>query len=206
METKGMKISNIDIKKLNPALYNPRKSLNAYDKEFEKLKNSIQTFGYVEPIIVNKKPTGEYVIIGGHQRYAVLSHLGYAKVECVVLQLDDNHEKALNIALNKIESEWDMPALKDVLQSLDDGEFNLELTGFDIDEIEKLMTQFNVDGDETDDDGTDDGYIIQYNIIFNNEDEQTRWHNHLKNLKEKYPELETISERIIHDIESRKEI
>lgn len=200
-----MEIRKIDLKKLNPAAYNPRKSLQTYDKEFEKLKNSIETFGYVEPIIVNKRGN-EYVIVGGHQRYAVLSHLGYDKAECVVLELDDKHEKALNIALNKIESEWDMPALKDVLQSLDDGDFDVELTGFDVEEIEKLMTQFHVDDDLDGAAGGDDdnGYVIQYNIIFNDEDEQEEWHRYIKRLKDKYPDLETISERIIADIKGKK--
>jgi ParB-like chromosome segregation protein Spo0J len=45
---------------LNPAAYNPRKDLKPGDKEYEKLKRSIEEFGYVEPVIWNQK-TGNVV-------------------------------------------------------------------------------------------------------------------------------------------------
>jgi len=74
------------------------------------------------------------------------------EVDCVVVDLDETKEKALNIALNKISGDWDMPKLKDLLQDLDTGEFDLELTGFDMDEIEDLMTQFHVPEEIIEDD------------------------------------------------------
>ena len=72
----GMNIEKISVEKLLPAKYNPRKDLQPGDPEFEKLKRSITEFGYVEPIIWNKR-TG--VVIGGHQRLKVLQHLGYTE-------------------------------------------------------------------------------------------------------------------------------
>jgi ParB-like chromosome segregation protein Spo0J len=120
---------------LNPAVYNPRKKLMPNDVEYQKIKRSIQEFGYIDPIIVNKNGT----IIGGHQRYKVLSELGYLDIDCVMVDLDEEHEKALNIALNKISGEWDMPQLKDLLSELDSGNIDIEITGFGLDEIEKLM-------------------------------------------------------------------
>ena len=68
-----MQIEKISISKLNPAKYNPRKDLKPGDAEYEKLKRSIEEFGYVEPIIWNKK-TGN--IIGGHQRFKLLKLYG----------------------------------------------------------------------------------------------------------------------------------
>ena len=139
-----MVISKIPIEKLNPATYNPRKDLKPGDPEYNKLKRSIQEFGYVEPIVWNKH-TGN--IVGGHQRYKVLLDMGMAEVDCVVVDLDATKEKALNLALNKIQGDWDYEKLKDLLQELDTGEFDLELTGFDMDEIEDLVTQFHVPGE-----------------------------------------------------------
>jgi len=136
-----MEISKIPIEKLNPAAYNPRKDLQPGDPEYEKLKRSMQEFGYVEPIVWNKR-TGN--IVGGHQRYKILLDMGMREVDCVVVDLDETKEKALNLALNKIQGDWDYEKLKDLLQELDTGEFDLELTGFDMDEIEDLMAQFNV--------------------------------------------------------------
>ena len=69
-----MQVSKIPISQLNPATYNPRKDLKPGDPEYNKLKRSIQEFGYVEPIVWNKR-TGN--IVGGHQRYKVLTALGY---------------------------------------------------------------------------------------------------------------------------------
>jgi DNA modification methylase len=144
-----MEIRKIPIEKLNPAAYNPRKDLQPGDPEYEKLKRSIQEFGYVEPIVWNKR-TGN--IVGGHQRYKVLLDMGMSEVDCVVVDLDETKEKALNLALNKIQGDWDYLKLKDLLQELDTGEFDLELTGFDMGEIEDLMTQFHVPGEIIEDD------------------------------------------------------
>ena len=136
-----MQVNKIPIGQLNPAAYNPRKDLQPGDPEYEKLKRSMQEFGYVEPIVWNKRTEN---IVGGHQRYKVLLDMGMSEVDCVVVDLDETKEKALNIALNKIQGDWDMPKLKDILQELDTGEFDIELTGFGMDEIEELMTQFHM--------------------------------------------------------------
>ena len=137
-----MQVSKIPIGQLNPAAYNPRKDLQPGDPEYEKLKRSMQEFGYVEPIVWNKR-TGN--IVGGHQRYKVLLDMGMSEVDCVVVDLDETKEKALNLALNKIQGEWDFFKLKDLLEELDTGEFDIEITGFDSKEIEDLMTQFYVE-------------------------------------------------------------
>jgi len=84
---------------LIPAEYNPRKDLKPGDPEYEKLNVSLEQFGYVEPVIWNKT-TGR--VVGGHQRLKVLMDMGIQEVECVVVELSEEKEKALNIALNKI--------------------------------------------------------------------------------------------------------
>jgi DNA modification methylase len=136
-----MNIRKIPIGQINPAAYNPRKDLQPGDPEYEKLKRSMNEFGYVEPIVWNKR-TGN--IVGGHQRYKILLDQDIQEIDCVVVDLDETKEKALNIALNKISGEWDLPKLKDLLQELDTGEFDIEITGFDMDEIEELITQIHV--------------------------------------------------------------
>ena len=91
-------------------------------------------------------------IVGGHQRLKVLKELGYTEIEVVEIEETEEREKALNIALNKIEGEWDMAALKDLLQDLDTGNLDMALTGFDDWEIEQLMTQFHMEDDPFEDD------------------------------------------------------
>ena len=80
-----MQWQTLPLGQLRPAAYNPRKALKPSDKEYQKIKNSIQEFGYVEPIIVNYDMT----VIGGHQRLTVLKDLGYTEAQCVVLHIED---------------------------------------------------------------------------------------------------------------------
>ena len=80
-----MDIRTLKLSDLNPAKYNPRKELKPGDTEFEKLKRSIESFGYVELIVVNEA-TG-FTVISGHQRLSVLKALGYDSVECIVVSL-----------------------------------------------------------------------------------------------------------------------
>jgi ParB-like chromosome segregation protein Spo0J len=139
-----MEFKKININQLKPAKYNPRKNLKPGDPEYDKIKRSIQEFGYVEPIIQNKR-TGN--IVGGHQRLKVLKELGETEIDCVIVDMDEAQEKALNIALNKISGQWDIPMLKDLLQELDNGAFNMALTGFDVQELEDLMSGKNAPAD-----------------------------------------------------------
>lgn len=131
-----MDIQKISTDKLIPASYNPRKELKPGDPEYEKLKRSIEEFGYVEPVIWNKR-TG--VVIGGHQRLRVLKDLGFTELDCVVLDIDEQQEKALNVALNKISGEWDIPLLTSLLKDLNDGGYDATITGFDVSEMSSLF-------------------------------------------------------------------
>ncbi len=135
-----MIIKKIPIDQVNPAPYNPRKDLQPEDPEYQKLQKSIDEFDIVEPLIWNKRSGN---LVGGHQRLKILIARGDTEVEVSVVDLDDAKERALNLALNKISGEWDNPKLKDLLEELDTGAFDMEITGFSIEEIEDLMTQLH---------------------------------------------------------------
>jgi DNA modification methylase len=130
-------IRSLKLSELNPAKYNPRKELRPGDAEFEKLKRSIESFGYVELIVVNEA-TG-FTVISGHQRLSVLKALGYESAECVVVSLNATREKALNIAMNKISGEWDTKKLENLLSDLKAEDFDVTLTGFDTSEIGLML-------------------------------------------------------------------
>lgn len=151
-----MEIEHIKITDLKPAEYNPRR---ISDEDYQKLKNSISTFGLVDPIIVNLKTMH---IVGGHQRYDVLldehmldndflaelpmirlGDVGFVFTDTNLSIEDDDHEKALNLALNKISGEWDKDKLAEVLEDLEDSDLDLELTGFE--EYELMELKFNND-------------------------------------------------------------
>jgi len=133
---------------LLPADYNPRKDLKPGDAEYEKLKRSIEQFGYVEPVIWNKT-TGR--VVGGHQRLKVLMDIGMTEVDCVVVEMDEGKEKALNIALNKISGDWDKDKLALLIADLQGADFDVSLTGFEPAEIDDLFKDTLKDGVKDDD-------------------------------------------------------
>ena len=135
MKTAELKVLPVTV--LKPAEYNPRKKLKPGDKEYEKIRNSIEEFGFADPLVVNADMT----IIGGHQRLTVAQDLGYTEVPCAVVDVDKTREKALNVALNKITGAWDENLLADLLKDIQDSDFDLGFTGFDPPEIETLFNK-----------------------------------------------------------------
>ena len=143
-----MNIEKKNVKDLLPADYNPRKDLQPGDPEYEKLKRSIEQFGYVEPVIWNKQ-TGR--VVGGHQRLKVLIDSGITEVDVVVVDMNTEKEKALNIALNKISGEWDTDKLALVIADLQGADFDVSLTGFEPEELDDLFRDDVKDGVKEDD-------------------------------------------------------
>lgn len=131
-----MNIEKKTLRDLIPAEYNPRKDLKPGDPEYEKLKRSLDEFGYVEPIIWNKQ-TGR--IVGGHQRAKAMMDLGIVEADVVVIDFNEEKEKGLNIALNKISGSWDNEKLALLIIDLQAADFDVSLTGFDPAEIDDLF-------------------------------------------------------------------
>ena len=164
-----MDFEKIKLTDLLPAEYNPRV---ISDEDYEKLENSINEFGLVDPIIVNLKNNR---IIGGHQRYKVLmnEYQNGGNDELILIKLgdigwtfpqenlvieDELHEKALNVALNKISGQWNNVKLQELLVELDLEDFNLSLTGFQEFEIDKLNYDQDVEFEEINDLSKEESY------------------------------------------------
>ena len=143
-----MLIEKIRTERLIPADYNPRKDLRPGDPEYEKLKRSLEEFGYIEPVIWNKTTSH---VVGGHQRLKILLDMGITEVECVVVEMDAEKEKALNVALNKISGDWDKDKLTLLIADLQGADFDVSLTGFDPSEIDDLFKDSLKDGIHDDD-------------------------------------------------------
>lgn len=105
----NIKIEQVKISALKPADYNPR---ILTDKEKEDLKNSIEKFGFVDPIIVNSAQGRENIIIGGHQRFYVAQQLGMEEVPVVYIKIEsEEEEKELNLRLNRNTGKFDYALL-----------------------------------------------------------------------------------------------
>ena len=135
-----MQIETRKLADLRPAEYNPRKKLAPGDPEYEKIARSIEDFGYCDPIIINKDGT----IIGGHQRTQVLLDMGAETADVVVVDLDKDREKALNIALNKITGEWDAAKLTELVGDLDLNGYDLTKTGYSQKELTAMLEQTRI--------------------------------------------------------------
>lgn len=135
--------------------YNPRKKLTEKDAEYQKIKRSLEEFGYVDPIIINSDNT----IIGGHQRATVLQALGYTEIDVVVVDMDKTKEKALNVALNKISGEWDFEKLEVLLEELQ-LEMDATITGFDDEDIQRMLAELQPEPEEVE----DDDYDVEANL------------------------------------------
>lgn len=134
-------LQKIEISKLKPCPWNPRKITK---ESKEQLKKSLREFGTLQPLIVNKN-TGH--VIGGNQRLAVMLEMGVKEVDVFEVDLNERMEKAAALRLNKHDGEWENGLLKDILQELDAGDLDMDLTGFCQDELEELMTQFQPEGE-----------------------------------------------------------
>jgi len=123
------------------------------DSAIEKLQRSIQEFGFVNPVLISK----DGILLAGHARIKASKSQKLEHVPALILDLEGAKADAYLIADNKLqeETEWDLPVLKDLLGELDTGEFPLEITGFELPEIEDLITSV---GDMGDKEAADDGF------------------------------------------------
>ena len=157
MTSEEPNFETIKITDLKPADYNPR-IIN--DDNFDKLKQSLNQFGLVDPIIINLK--NENTIIGGHQRYQALlekhegeelylirlGDIGWVFDNIDLKVNDKNMEKALNINLNQnnLTGEWDNDKLKGIFVDLKLEEVDLEITGFNDIQINNISPSLSKEG------------------------------------------------------------
>lgn len=132
MEKQNLKIIQVPIKDLSPALYNPRKWS---EEAIKQLKESIVKFGLVDPIICNSAQNRKNVVIGGHFRLKVAKELRYKKIPVVYVNIPNiKKEKELNLRLNKNTGEWDWNLLTDF------GEKFLSEVGFCSEELDEIFS------------------------------------------------------------------
>lgn len=144
-----MKFRKVSLHQLKPAAYNPRLELTPGMEEYQRLKRSLDEFGIVQPIVWNEK-TGN--IVSGHQRFKILSDQGETEFDVIVVSLDTQKEKALNITLNNswVGGDWDPEKLSLVVTELAElPDFDETLTGFSEEEIRDFLFDPDYQNPET---------------------------------------------------------
>lgn len=182
-----MKVIDKKITDLKEYENNPRHNESAVDA----VAASIKEFGFKVPIIIDS----DGVIVAGHTRLKAAQQLGLKSVPCIVADdLTPEQVKAFRLADNKTSelASWDFSALEIELSELSESDLDFDMSDFGFNEAQK---DYEYEPDELPEKEKD--YSIVYEIAFNDEDEQSEWYDFLAALKRKYPEVDTIAERIL---------
>lgn len=188
---------------LIPYIHNPKAHP---ETQIKKIAGSLAEYKFDQPIVVDK----DLVIIKGHGRLQAALALGLEAVPVIVRRdLTPAQAKAARLADNKVaESAWFEGELGLEMQSLKEMDFDLNLTGFEADEILGLLgppdDSPTLPGDDAGGPGGDEpgSYVIQYNIIFEFEEQQEQWFKLLRHLAEKYPGEITVAARLVRMAET----
>ncbi len=126
-------------------ILDPRNAREHPEENLDQIKLSLLRYGQCKPVVVNRR-TG--IIVAGNGLVLAARELGWLRVAVARVDLTDSEALAYGLMDNKsgLSSTWNLPNLKDVLQDLDTGDFDMRFTGFSDKEIEDLMTQFHVGG------------------------------------------------------------
>ena len=188
---KGFDIKMVDINSLKPYANNPRQTSR---DAINQVKKSIQENNFSSVIVVDK----DYEIIAGHTRHEAALELGYTELPVFIAKdLDEQGVKRLRLLDNRLNelTPWDLDKLIAETHAIDEDMTKL---------FEPLMAQDLSEFDLSDDDYVkeeDSKYgnaIIQYIMIFDNEEQQKTWYALLAQLKEQYQDvpLETHASRV----------
>ncbi len=134
---------------LIPYINNSRTHDNVHIKQ---IASSIKEFGFTNPILIDENN----MTIAGHGRLMAAKSLNINEVPTITLtDLNEEQRKAYVIADNKLalNAGWDMGILKDELQELSNMDYNLDILGFDVDEIKLILDEVNFEPATEDEQG-----------------------------------------------------
>lgn len=138
-------------------------------QQVDQIAASIKEFGFTNPVLID----GEGGIIAGHGRVMAARKLGISEVPCITLDyLTDAQKRAYIIADNKLalNSGWDDDMLRIELDELGHMGFDLELTGFSLEEVGTLLDI----GDNENEELKEEDYIEAFEVVIECSDESSQ--------------------------------
>ena len=136
------------------------------ESQIKQIAASIREFGFTNPILIDEEQT----IIAGHGRVMAAEVLSMSTVPCIRLSgLSEAQRKAYVIADNKLalNAGWDIDALSIEINQLADLDFNLDILGFDIQELASIL-----DGEKEGTEPKEESYSEIFNIVIECKDEE----------------------------------
>lgn len=210
---------NIETVKLDELTIDPANLRKHTPENLERIRGSLLRFGQQIPLVIDSNK----VVRVGNGRLSVMRQIGMKTCLVVQTDLEGTELAAFAVADNKsVEGgDWEMKGLAEFMKSLGEEDETLLMSiGFDEKERDNIISQFGFSepiikddkpvvpaGNESskpaeniDDD--DDGHgnmgkpRITYTIVFDNEEQQDKWFEFMGKLKARYPDAETIAERL----------
>lgn len=180
----------------------------------ESVMASLRKFGQRKTISARLIPDGEDgvgEVLAGNTTLKAAKRLGWTEIAVAWEDDDDQMAAAWALADNKThdDGEYDEENLAAMIQRIEDNDELLEASGFDLMDLEDIMA--NLAGEELpglseDEDGTIQGDpeepkrapqpVIQYALIFEDEDQKSRWFSFVRWLKLEYPDADTLAGRL----------
>lgn len=189
----------------------------------ERVKNSYATFGQRKPIVARREPSGRGTVLAGNTQLRAARALSWTHIAVLWVEDDEKTAAAFALADNRsAEGGYDVEALLVQLERVGDDFDLLEASGYDLFDKQDLMDQLDSDepflGEEDGDfdggglepkkknlDNTDESKpereskrttILQYALVFDNEEQQQSWYTFLRWLRQEYPDVETTAARL----------
>jgi len=150
-----MEIKKVNIDSLRPFQGNPKKHPQ---EQIDKIMKSLKEYGWTNPVLVGENN----MIIAGHARIEAAKKAGIKQVPVIYLPFSGKKAIAYALADNRLaESDWDFNKLASLLIELDDGQFDIELTGFNEEELEEIANWIPKELEEDDFDSEEEARKIQ---------------------------------------------
>jgi ParB-like nuclease domain len=193
MKVKQVLISSLAI--------DPKNARRHGDRNLESIKKSLERFGQVKPIVIDSNN----VVRAGNGTLTAAIALGWDKISVIQSDLPAAELAAYAVADNRTAelAEWDDGMLAETLKELQAADDALlAATGFSDEDFAKLLEPAAMEATEPAPATRTRGGnglgtpVIQYAIIFDTEDQQKRWFDFIRGLKQKFPELDTLAKRL----------
>lgn len=133
--------ARVEYVRIDDLIRSPRNARTHSPKQVRELARSIERFGFTNPILIDE----ENCILAGHGRVSAAAELAMAEVPCRRLShMSEAEKRAYVIADNRLAEKagWDKEILAIELQELIDLEFDVSLTGFEMPEVDLVLTEF----------------------------------------------------------------
>lgn len=184
-------VQRVPVSRLVPYAKNARTHSAA---QIAQLAASIKEWGWTTPVLVDEQG----VLIAGHGRVLAAKQLGITEIPCMVARgWSEAQKKAYVLADNQLplNAGWDADILRMEIREIEALNFDIGKIGFDTEALAKMFDVAPVERQSTESRGLGEA-VVQFNIVFDDAEQQDAWFAFVRVLKGMYPDAETLGARL----------